>query len=330
MIDSRRFSAQVTAWLMVAGSLAIALPAPVPSARAESIRLAQTERKLRIAVLDFDFSSVSSPQLLNAFPGIARGTSDILVNSLVTDGTFSVIERSRIDAVLAEQNLGASGRVDATTAAEIGRILGVDVVLVGTVTQFDVQEERRGFNVGGLFGERKTTTTANVQLNARLIDTETAEILAAAEGTGESVQEDSSTQVVGIGGGTETDNRQQLLTDATRQAVDEVVVSVAEAAGGVAASPASAPLNVEAVVADVQGDVVVLNRGLSDGFRDGTIISVERVTREVTDPETGEVLRRMTSEVGRIELYDVDRESSLGRVISGSPPQVGDVATPLP
>ncbi|ERN42648.1 uncharacterized protein KR51_00006380 [Rubidibacter lacunae KORDI 51-2] len=330
MTDSQRPSLKVAALLLAAGSIAFFIPAPVPNLRAESIRLAQVERKLRIAVLDFDFSSVSSPQLLNIFPGIAQGTSDILVTSLVADGTFSVIERSRINAVLAEQNFGTSGRVDASTAAEIGRILGVDTVLVGTVTQFDVQEERRGFRVPGVFGEKKTTTTANVQLNARLIDTSTAEILAVAEGTGESVQEDESTVVLGIGGGSETDNRQQLLTNATRQAVDEVVAAVAAAAGDVAASPTSAPLFVEAVVADVQGNVVVLNRGLNDGFRNGTIVSVERVTREVTDPETGAVLRRLTSEIGRMELYDVDRDSSLGRVISGASPQAGDVAKPLP
>ncbi len=300
----------------------------VPLVPVEPVEVAQAQRKLRIAVLDFDFSSISSPQILSAFPGIAKGTSDIMVNSLVNEGTYSVIERSQIESILAEQDLGASGRVDASTAAEIGKVLGVDAVIVGTVTQFDVQEKRSGFRVGGLFGEKKRLTTANVQLNVRLISTTTAEILVAAEGSGEADQKDSSTAVLGIGGGSETDNRQQLLSTATRQAIDETVGEIAGASGKVAAAP-GALLGAKAVVADFQGGVVVLNRGSSDGYQNGMVVAIERVTRQITDPETGKVLRELTAEVGRVELYDVDRDSSLGRVISGSPPQAGDVANPV-
>jgi curli biogenesis system outer membrane secretion channel CsgG len=76
--------------------------------------------------------------------------SDLLVDRLVKDGTFSVIERSRLDAILAEQNLGLSGRLDANTAAQVGRILGVDAVILGSVTQFDVSVRRSGGGGTGL------------------------------------------------------------------------------------------------------------------------------------------------------------------------------------
>jgi curli biogenesis system outer membrane secretion channel CsgG len=89
--------------------------------------------------LDFDFSSLSNPySFLYSLREAARGVSDLLVDRLVRDGTFSVIERSRLDAVLAEQNLGRSGLLDANAAAQVGRILGVDAVILGSVTQFDV------------------------------------------------------------------------------------------------------------------------------------------------------------------------------------------------
>jgi curli biogenesis system outer membrane secretion channel CsgG len=87
----------------------------------------QPTARPRVAVLDFDFSSLSNPYSL---PEAARGVSDLLLDRLVRDGTFSVIERSRLDAVLAEQNLGRSGLLDANAAAQVGRILGVDAVIL--------------------------------------------------------------------------------------------------------------------------------------------------------------------------------------------------------
>jgi hypothetical protein len=58
----------------------------------------------------------------------------------------------------------------------------------------------------------------------------------------------------------------------------------------------------------------------------GDRLSLERVTHEVKDPTTGKVLRRMSSQVGVIELTDVDDISSVGKVVSGSDFKVGDLA----
>ncbi len=213
-------------------SLSIILPAvagTVPKAhQSESQLVAQASKKQRVAILDFDFSSISNPTLLATFPGIAKGTSDMLVNSLVNTGAYSVIERSQLEAVLAEQNLGASGAVNASTAAQIGKILGVKYILIGSVTQFDIQEKNSGFNVGGIFGNKKRKVTTNVQLNVRMLDTTTSEIVGAFEGQGSMEQKDSSTAVMGIGGGSETNNQQQLLTESTRIAIKEITTQLAD------------------------------------------------------------------------------------------------------
>ncbi|MEM9568479.1 MAG: hypothetical protein AAF974_09255, partial [Cyanobacteria bacterium P01_E01_bin.34] len=82
----------------------------------------------------------------------------------------------------------------------------------------------------------------------------------------------------------------------------------------------------EAIVADVFGSEVVFNKGASDGLQAGMVLTVETVVREVTDPETGDIIRRVTQPSGRVELTDVDEQSSLGRIMSGSM-EVGDVAT---
>jgi curli biogenesis system outer membrane secretion channel CsgG len=321
-------------------SLAIALP---DSARAllairqtidpadQETRLtplvAQASEKVRIAVLDFDFSSVSNPTYLTLFPGGSKGVSDILVNKLVKDGNYVVIERSQIEAILREQDFGASGRVDASTAAQIGRILGVQAVIIGSVTQFDLEEKKEGTSVLGLFGNSSTDTNAYVKLSARVVNTNTAEIMMVADGNGTANQSDSQTTVLGIGGGSSTSNQGKLLTLATEQAIDQVVASLHNDSAQFSSLPQALP-NVSAVIADVTGNTVIINKGKSDGYRLGLRLSIERVTKKVKDPQTGQVIRTVTQPIGLVELTEVDSTSSVGRVISGTKFKVGDLAKP--
>ncbi|MEN9245307.1 MAG: CsgG/HfaB family protein [Thermostichales cyanobacterium SRBZ-1_bins_19] len=98
-----------------------------------------TARSSQAGCFDFDFGTISNPSVLALVPRASRGVFDMMVNRLVQEGKFSIIEGSKLDAVLREQNLGASDRVDASSAVAVGRILGVDLVMVGSVTHFEVQ-----------------------------------------------------------------------------------------------------------------------------------------------------------------------------------------------
>src|SRR5437588_9696263 len=95
-------------------------------------------QKKRVAVLNFDYGTVQSSvaAIFGTNQDVGKGISDLLVQKLVQDGKFSVIERNALEKVLAEQNFSNSDRADAATAAKIGRILGVDAIIMGTVTQF--------------------------------------------------------------------------------------------------------------------------------------------------------------------------------------------------
>lgn len=290
-----------------------------------NFRLASKE-KVRIAVLDFDFSSVSNPNLLSILQGGSKGVSDILVNRLVKDGNFSVIERSQIDAILREQNFGDSGRVDAGTAAQIGKILGVEAVIIGSVTQFDLQQRRSGGGFLGL-GAASTDTDAYVKLNIRVVNTTTSEILFVAEGNGNDSQSDTQVRVGSFGGGSVTVNESKLLTKATEKAIDQVVTELNNKSADLASLPKSLP-SVTATVADATGNTVILNKGKSDGYRVGMKLSIERVTKQVKDPTTGKVIRNVTQPIGIIELVEVDGTSSVGKIIGGGKFKVGDIAKP--
>src|SRR5487761_1237184 len=96
------------------------------------------DQKKRIAVMNFDFSAVQSglAAIFGNQQDVGKGLADLLVDRLVTDGTYSVIERKALDKIIAEQNFSNSDRANPSSAAKIGRVLGVDAIVIGSITQF--------------------------------------------------------------------------------------------------------------------------------------------------------------------------------------------------
>ena len=135
----------------------------------------QADSKVRVAVVNFENNSTWHYWGDN----LGNAAADELVTQLFRTGKFSLVERSQLDAVLAEQNLGQSGRVNPAQAAEIGRLLGVQVILTGSITNFSINTKGGGF---GRF--RAEYSEAETNLDIRLVSTDTAEILFADEGEG--------------------------------------------------------------------------------------------------------------------------------------------------
>ena len=78
-----------------------------------------------------DFTNVNeTPTELGKF------LSDQFLYSLASvRGTFSVIDRSRVNALLREVGLYAKGLLDPEAATRLGRLKGIDVIVVGTVVE---------------------------------------------------------------------------------------------------------------------------------------------------------------------------------------------------
>lgn len=297
------------------------------------------ERKKRVAVFDFDYATVRSgvAAIFGTDVDVGRGITDLLVKRLVQDGTYSVIERQAMDKILKEQNFSNSDRANPNSAAKLGKLLGVDAIIVGAITQFGGESKNQGVGGGGggwggfgLGGFKHKETKAIVTLDARIVDIDTAEILAVADGKGESSR--SSTSLTGGGGNWRgfgaggvdfgsSDFQNTIIGEAIKGAVDQMSTGVIAGAPKLQARK----INVEGVVAFVESGKVVLNVGAKSGIKVGDQMSVERVSQEIKDPTTGKVLRRLSTEVGRIEISDVDDISAVGKVVSGQGFKVGDV-----
>lgn len=296
--------------------------------------------KPRVAILDFDYATVqsSSAAIFGNDIDIGKGISDLLVTDLVRSGSYSVIERSAIDKVLAEQNFSNSNRADPTSAARIGKILGADYIIVGSITEFGNETTKQNVGGGGasfhgfgLGGIGHSNSKANVAIDARVINIDTAEILAVAEGKGQSSRSGVSLlggggNWSGFGGGNvdfgSSNFQNTIIGEATKKAVDQLTADLI-------ASAATLPvhtLNVDALVASVDCGQIVLNAGAKAGIKVGDQLSVVRVGREIKDPATGQVIRRLTSIVGIIRAVDVDDVSAVCNIVSGSGFQIGDHA----
>jgi len=73
---------------------------------------------------------------------------DMLTSELANTKAFQVLERKEINAVLGEQDLGASGRIDPRTKAKIGKIKGAKYLVAGTVSAFEEQTAGTGGGIG--------------------------------------------------------------------------------------------------------------------------------------------------------------------------------------
>ncbi len=115
----------------------------------------QLDARLKISVLPFDKQSVVANES-HAFQGY-------LIDALIHRERFRVVERSLLDIILQEQKLSRTQLVDRKTALEVGRLAAAQSIIAGSIV-----ESRNG-----------------IEIVSRMIDTETSEILAAADVYGE-------------------------------------------------------------------------------------------------------------------------------------------------
>jgi curli biogenesis system outer membrane secretion channel CsgG len=308
-----------------------AATAPVPAATAGP--------KKRVAVMNFDYGTVKTTvaQIFGSDQDVGKGISDLLVQKLVQDGKYSVIERNALDKILAEQNFSNSDRADSATAAKIGKILGIDCIIIGSITQFGRDDQHTnvgggGYGLGrfGLGGVGTSKAKAVVGVSARMINTSTGEILVAVTGTGESTR--SSTSLLGGGGGWSggggggldmgsSNFSNTILGEAVHKAVDD---TGAQLDASVDKIP-TVKMEVSGLVADVSGSTLIINVGKKSGVHVGDKLIVSRQVRTVKDPATGKVIKSVEDKVGEATVTEADNDSATVTFSGSGPAKVGDV-----
>jgi TolB-like protein len=131
-------------------SASLTLPAIATAQRAGA------DSRPGVAVLPFS-PGVSIGTERETLDALSVGLQQILITELSQNPAVRVVDRSVIRDLMKEQDLGASGRVDAATAARVGKLVGARYVFTG------------GFN----------DINKQFRLDGRIVDVETGEIVKA-------------------------------------------------------------------------------------------------------------------------------------------------------
>lgn len=138
--------------------------------------LSQSQKPIA-AVLPFKYASANGAN-------VGVGLSDMLMNALFNTGCFRVVERDRLNETMGEGALGLTGAGDEKDFAKVGKQIGAQLLVFGTITEFSENESGGGV-AGGLLGRGRIGAlvggagmrTAHIGYTIRLVNPSTGEVV---------------------------------------------------------------------------------------------------------------------------------------------------------
>ena len=268
----------------------------------ERVNSKYTGPKRRIGVVDFENKAPYGQGRLG------NSATDILITELTKTGKFIVVERDKINSLMQEQKFGQSGAVDPNTAAKVGRMLGLNAIVTGAVTQFGVDTTGSEY----LLTQSKKQT-ARCTVDIRVVDVETGQILLADSGQG--VATSSKHGILGLGGRGGYD--ETIEGDALRAAVVKFVDNIVNQ---VNARPWSCR------VAAVEGNQIYLDAGQASGLEVGQKLTAYHTGKDIVSPTTGLVIGQTEDEIGSLEVTRFfGDDGAIAKVTKGSLPSAKDI-----
>jgi curli biogenesis system outer membrane secretion channel CsgG len=258
--------------------------------------------KLRVGIVDFvNKSSYGAGRL-------GTSASDILTTELFKTGAFILVERAQLKQVLGEQALGQTGVVNAQTAAQAGKVLGLNALVTGSISQFGVSTGGADYGV-----YKQKVQTAKCAVDVRVVDAATGQLLFADSGKGEF--ERKAQEVLGMG--TRAGYDETLGQEALRSAITKFMDNLVQKLQSVEWSGA---------VAMVSGTDVYINAGRDVGLNPGDVLMVQTLGQEIIDPQTKVLLGRTRGAVkAELMVTEIDERFTIAKIRSGMGIQVGDM-----
>ena len=258
--------------------------------------------------------------------------TDAVTAKLAGKPGLTLVDRASIDRILKEQNFQNSDRSSADTAVRIGKLLGVNQMLLVQVVNASYTQHQQGSG-----NTVQTIGTVELKANARMVDVETAVILAEPTGSyQDSVQVSETSKSAGFQFGTMRVPPKTKTTGGDPKVIqdnewDKAIDSVtADLAGKMTTSIASAPVAAMAppVVAGIANGAVYINEGANAGIKTGDRFQVTRqVSIGLNDPTTGQPMVQKTK-ICLLTVTTVNDSNASGSC-DGGVPQSKDLAEPL-
>lgn len=262
-------------------------------------------------------------------PAMGEGLAQMMITELGNLPNFKVLESVALDDLRAERALGESGEVSQAESVKKGQWKGADYTFKSTVTRFGSKENTYGgggyapklpFGVGG-FAVKKSEN--EVQIDWRIIDNASREIVQGATGRAVGVESGTGFNFSSYHGGGFNNNREFMdsaLGKATMKAITQIVEKLKTLdvgpgartlnAANAAAAGASALRNVKGVVKLVEGKEVWVSLGANNGFAKGDKVKIYKPVEKKN--KKGEVVATTYELVTEITLIKVQKDKSMG------------------
>jgi curli biogenesis system outer membrane secretion channel CsgG len=267
----------------------------------------------RVAVIGFDSTAPGYIWHINS--ELSKAATDLMINALIKTERFRVFERIKLDAILEEQDFQAySGRVDPSTAVKIGKMLGVDLIVTGSVTSI-VYQKSGGIKLGPVSLKK---SSASVTMTVRTINVTTGEIIFSEVKKGTTSKSGVSIRIPVAGGfGLSSESVTDIFSaieDVCQQTAAEFAVKMDSRA--IVASSLSLEGYVVKVESTSSGEItkVYINLGENSGITVGDEIKISQEGEVILDPKTQEVLDRELILVAQARIIQVRENISIALV----------------
>jgi curli biogenesis system outer membrane secretion channel CsgG len=258
----------------------------------------------RIAVVGI--TSTAPGYIWSSDSPLSQGATDLMVNALLNTNRFRVFDRAKLDAILQEQGFQHfSGLVDQTTAVKLGKMIGVDSILTGSITNINFKE----IGIIQIGPSMIGPYSVMVVMTIRIIDVTTGEILFS------TVQKEkvSKSGVIGV-----SHEQEVAILSAVELICDKVVLNFVAKMDKKTVELSSAPLEgyVVKVESTSSGGItrVYINLGESSGIQVGDEVRIYREGEVILDPKTNEVLDRELDLIAQARVMEVREKISIAMV----------------
>ena len=254
-------------------------------------------------------------------PAMGEGLAQMLITEFGALPNFKVLESVALDDLRAERALGENGEVAQSEAVKKGQWKGADYTFKSTVTRFGAKENTYGGGIISGFAVKKTQN--EVQIDWRIIDNASREVVSGATGRAVGIESGSSFNFSSYTGGGFNDNREfrdSALGKATMKAIAQIVekLKTLDVAPGArtmnaskeASAAAAAVRNVKGVVKLVEGKEVWVSLGANNGFQKGDKVKIYKPVEKKN--KKGEVVATTYELVTEITLIKVQKDKSMG------------------
>ena len=222
------------------------------------------------------------------------------------DSKFSVVERDKLAMVLKEQGLAASGALDPSTAAKVGKILGVKNIVVGGIDKFNIDNTGGGIRAFGGIGGNMVQSKVTVSM--RFVDSTTAERVVSISADGEVKKGGASVKGNSLSRESEWGIASETIQKAAKAVVERFTTGdyIARVTG--AAAPA---VVAEGKIIKVDGNRAWINLGASSGVKMGDKYNIVSIGEALIDPDSGRKLGADEKQIGNGAVVDVQPEFAI-------------------